>query len=266
MNTLAKQKSPNLSNHSAAKLLTLMESMSTLDEPIRLQDLAKRLDMNASTVLRFLTPLLERGYVAQDPETNRYHLTLKLCGVAQNITTRLSLRNIAIPFIRQIAHVYKETASLSVEQDMQVLYIDSVTVAAKTLMALQRIGHVAPLHCTGVGKLFLLEYTPERLDRLIATRGLPRFTATTITDREELLRRLETVRANDYSIDDAECEEGMRCIAAPIRDYTGRIVACVSVNGPSTRMTDAHIFEHLPFLLENAKQISRQLGWDGEEK
>lgn len=266
MSRLEEKVNPTKSNQSAEKLLHLIEAMSELDEPIRLQDIAKRLKMNVSTVLRFLTPLLRRGYVDQDPKTSRYSLTFKLCGIANNITSRLDIRAIARPYMRNLAHIFKESANLSIENDMSVLYVEMVNGPSKTIMAMQRIGNIAPLHCTGVGKLFLLEYSQQKIDQYIAVKGLTRFTENTITDRERLLRELEEVRRYGYSFDNEECEEGARCIAAPVRDYTGRTVACVSVSGPITRMTDAHIYSNLPYLLETADNISYRLSWKGKQE
>lgn len=256
------KRAPAQSNQSTEKLLSLIEAMSVLDEPIRLQDLSRKLGMNASTVLRFLVPLQRRGYVYQDPESSRYYLTFKLCGVANNISSRIDIRNIARPFLRNVAHIFKESANLSIENDMSVMYLEVVNGPSKTLMAMQRIGHVAPMHCTGIGKILLLEYSPEKLDRMIALKGLPRFTENTITERAELLRALEEIRQRGYSFDNEECEIGARCVAAPIRDYTGKITAGISVSGPTTRMTDAHIFSNLPYLLDAAEQISLRLNGD----
>lgn len=256
------KKSPAQSNQSTDKLLTLVEAMSVLAEPVRLQDLAHSLGMNPATVLRFLAPLQQRGYVAQEPDTNRYYLTFKLCAVANNISTRQDMRNIVVPFLRQLSHVFRETSGLSVENDMAVVYVDMVNAPDKSLALLQRIGHVAPLHCTGVGKVFLTEFSQQRIDQLIASKGLPRFTDNTIVTRDELLAAVDEVRRRGYAFDNEECEDGMRCIAAPLRDYTGGIVACVSVSGPVTRMTDTHIHENLPFLLDTAAIISSRLGWD----
>jgi DNA-binding IclR family transcriptional regulator len=266
MKNLNERSDPAKSNQSTEKLLLLMETMSTLNEPVRLQDLSGMLGMNASTVLRFLAPLQRRGYVAQDAENSRYYMTFKLCGVAHNIRSRLDVRNIAVPFLRSMAQIFKESANLSVEDDMAVMYIEVAGGPSKTLMTMQRIGHIAPMHCTGVGKLFLLEYGPQKLDQLIAMKGLPRFTPNTITEKAELVRALDEIRARGYAFDNEECEEGARCIAAPVRDFTGAIVACISVSGPTTRMTDGHIYENLPFLLEATDQISYRLGWKAAER
>ncbi len=250
---------PTQSNQSAEKLLILIEAMSVLDEPVRLQDLAKKVSMNASTVLRFLAPLQKHGYVYQEPEGSRYHLTFKLCGIADNIGRRMDIRNVARPFLRSVAQIFNESANLSIESDMSVMYLEVANSPHKTVMAMQRIGHVAPLHCTGVGKVLMLDYSQQKIDQMIALKGLTRFTENTITNRADLLHAIEETRERGYAFDNEECEIGARCVAAPIRNYTGKVIAGISVSGPTSRMTDTFIYSNIHYLLDAAEQISHRL-------
>lgn len=252
---------PTKTNFSSDKLLSLIEYMARQTEPMRLQDISNQMKMPPSTVLRFLSALQSRDYAAQDIDTGRYLLTFKLCGLADSIRANQSLRTIGLPFLRSVAAAFDESANLSIEYDMSVMYIEAVLGPSKTLMSLQRIGNIAPLHCTAVGKLLLLGYDREQMDRLAEVKGFTGFTERTITDRKALEAELEAVRARGYAFDDEECEQGARCVAAPIRDYTGRIVAGMSVSGPVSRMTDAHIAKNLPVLLDAAQKISSRLGW-----
>jgi DNA-binding IclR family transcriptional regulator len=112
-----------------------------------------------------------------------------------------------------------------------------------------------------VGKLLLLGFTPRQLDSFIATKGLPALTEKTITTREALIEELARVKEKGFAFDNEEYEPGARCVAAPVYDYTGRIVAGVSISGPLTRMTDEHIYEKLPYLLDAAREISLRMGW-----
>lgn len=256
---------PTQTNLSSEKLLSLMEVMSNLSEPARLQDLSKELCMNSSTVLRFLAALQRRGYVARDIDTGRYYLTFKLCGMAQSISSNMSIRNISLPFLRNVSRIFGESANLSIEYDMAVMYVEVVNGPSKTLVSMQRIGNIAPMHCTGVGKLLLQNYTTSQMEQIIAVKGLPQFTGATITTPQELMAAVEQARICGYAFDNEECEVGARCIAAPVRDYTGKVVAGISVSGPTSRMTDEHIFANLPYLLEAADELSYRLGWNKEE-
>ena len=252
---------PTQTNQSSDKLLSLIELLSEQSEPIRLQDISRLSNMNASTALRFLSALSRRGYVAQEESTGRYYLTLKLCNLTQNISSQFDLRTIALPFLRSIADEFNESCHLAVESTLSVLYIETVSSSSRTLSSPQRVGKLAPLYCTGVGKLFLTEYSSDELERLISVMQFEKFTQSTITTVPALLAELESVKKLGYAYDNEECEEGLRCIAAPVRDYTGKIVAAISVSGPTTRMTDDYILEHLPFLINATKKLSTQIGW-----
>ena len=249
-------------NQSSEKLLNVVETLSKQDEPIRLQDLAEALSMNPSTALRFLTSLQKKGYVAQE-ETGRYFMTYKICNIANDITSRIGIRRICFPYLRSVAHIFDESANLAIERDMQMVYIEVIDGPNQMLTTRQRIGNIAPMHCTGVGKLILLEFSDQQIDQMIAQRGLQKFTENTLATKEQLLGELEEVRRCGYAFDNEECEIGVRCIAAPIRNYTGKTTAGISVSGPSTRMTDAYIFGKLPYLLNVAQQISGRLGYQG---
>jgi DNA-binding IclR family transcriptional regulator len=254
---------PTRVNQSSEKLLLLLETMTTQSEPLRLQDIARLCNMNASTALRFLKALQKREYIDQDAES-RYYLTFKLCALAQNVGSFFDIRSLVRPFLRNISQIFSESCNLAVERDMTVIYIEVEKGPNKTLMSMQRIGNVAPLHCTGVGKLFLTDYSPMALEQLIAIKGLTRYTEHTITDPNALKAELENIKKVGYAFDNEECEDGARCVAVPLRDYTGKIKAGLSVSGPVVRMTNGHLFLHLPHLLNAAEQISFRMGWRRE--
>lgn len=260
------KKKSTIKNKSAVKALDIIEYLAYgNNEPMRLQDIATSLSMNASTALRFLTALCECDYVRQDPETLRYNLTFKICSVANMVSSNIRLYDIALPIMKQISSVYRESVCLAIEQNMMVVYIGVVEGPDQIIRTMQRIGNRAPLHCTGVGKLLLLNHTEEEIDRIIAEKGLKTFTPNTISTKEALLKELEEVRRNGFAFDNEECEIGARCIAVPIRDYTGKIIACISVTGTIFKMTDEMIFNNMNYLLSKSRELSNMLGYYGNK-
>jgi DNA-binding IclR family transcriptional regulator len=253
--------SPFQANQSSDKLLTILEFLAEQPEPVRLQDLAELCSMYPSTALRFLTTLRNRGYVAQETESGKYYLTLKICSLAQRRSAQIDVRNIAFPFMRSIANLFTESCNLAVQKDLTVIYIEVANVANKALMSTQRIGSAAPMHCTGIGKLFLSEYTSAELDAYCQVKGLDKYTEYTLTNKSTLLQDLEEIQSLGYAFDNQECELGVRCIAVPIRDFTGRIIAGLSISGPNVRMTNEHIYSHLQNLLDAGNQISIYMGY-----
>ncbi len=251
------------SNQSVEKVLMVIEALSRQQEPVRLQDFAQMVGMNISTVSRFLTTLQRNGYVAQAAESGRYYLTLKLCAIAGRVSAGFKIKDITTPYLRSLSQIFSESVNLSVDQSMEVLYIDVVSGTYQMLTTLQRIGNVAPMHCTGSGKLLLLNYDAYQIERYVAVKGLTVLTPKSISTKEQLVEELAKVRARDYAIDDEECTVGVRCVALPIRDYTGKIVAGISVSGPAMRMTDEYIFGKISYIADATKDISKRLGYEG---
>ncbi|MDL2318016.1 IclR family transcriptional regulator [Eubacteriales bacterium OttesenSCG-928-A19] len=252
----------SISNQSATKTLAVIEYLASCDnEPQRLQDIAVGLSMNTSTVFRFLQALLESGYVQQDPISLRYALTTKICSVAHRVSSNIRLYDVALPLMKELAAACDESVCLAIEQDMTVLYIGVVQGPDQMLRTMQHIGNRAPMHCTGVGKLLLLNYSEPEIDMLIERKGLPSFTQNTLVTREALMAELGQARANDYAFDNEECEIGARCIAVPARDYTGKVVAAISVTGPIFRMTDEKLMRDLDVIKAAGARLSGMLGY-----
>ena len=249
------------SNQSSEKLLKLLEFLSTQGEPLRLIDIAKALDMNSSTVLRFLTTLINNDYVAQEPETSKYYLTYKLCALGQQIKGHKQLSTTTAPYLQELARNVGETCCLAINQGNQVVYIDVVESPGQIVKAMQRIGHIAPLHCTGIGKLLLTNYSEEQIDALIAHTGLTRYTDKTITTKEELLKELALVKSRGYAYDNEECELGTRCISFPIYDYSDRVIAGFSVTGPSVRLNDELFEKWIPYMHNLSIKLSHLFGY-----
>ena len=256
-----KKKGPHTSNQSTEKALKVMELLAASRLPMRLRDISETLGLNSSTTLRFLSSLQECGYVAQD-ENQRYYPTYKICRIANQISSHIELQSVTHPYLLQLAEQFEEAICVSVEQNMTMVYVDVASNPGRTLLSIQRVGNSSPMHCTGNGKLLLLNYSEEQIDTLIRCKGLPRFTENTITTKERLMEELEKIREADISYDNEECEAGVRCIACPIRDYTNTIVAGISVTGPVSRMDNETIRRFYGPLRETTAHISEILGAD----
>jgi DNA-binding IclR family transcriptional regulator len=249
-------------NQSLRKALHILEGMTTIHTPARLQDIAQSLGMPQSTVLRFLNTYSDFGYVQQDPATACYYLTLKLTELGLRTKDHFPFPHSLLKYIKQIARTFQESSSLCVEQDMQMVYIAIEEGPDRTLQTLQRIGKIAPMHATGVGKLHLMNYSEKQLAALEQKYGLPQYTSHTIHTRDALKTEIERVKQNGYAVDDQECEVGVRCIAVPVRDYTGKVAAGISMSAPVTRLDMPKIAEIAGFFKDISRKASLELGWD----
>lgn len=260
---MSEKRNAHSSNQSTEKALMIIELLASSRSPMRLRDISDTLSLNSSTALRFLTSLQQCGYVAQEADTLRYYPTFKICHIANQISSHIELQTITHPYLIQLSEEFQESLCVSIEQNQSMVYIDVATGPGRALLSLQKIGNTVSMHCTGNGKLRLSEYTDEQLDFYIHHKGLPVFTEHTIATKEDLLLELNNIRTNGFAIDNEECELGVRCIACPIRDYTGAIIAGISVTGPASRMTDSTLQKHLTKLKPAALRISNALGWQG---
>lgn len=251
------------SNQSSIRLLQIMECLAESRVPMRLQDIAKRVGMTQSTVLRYLYSLESANYIYRDNSTSRYALTWRVCCLSENLNSPLSLRNITNPFVNQLANSLALGACLVVEQNYECMYLDCIDNPNSP--TLQRIGKQAPLHATGSGKVLLSQFSEQQIGQYIAQKGLIKYTDHTITDPAVLQRELVKIRQQDFGMDEQECEIGLRCISCPLRDYTGRIVASMSVFGNISDMSDERIQSEIyPMLKAAADIISSRLGYCGK--
>ncbi len=255
------KKNASLANQSSEKLLSLIEVLSVQDNPIRLSDLAALLNMNASTVSRFLTTLQNRGYVMMDSDSGKYSMTYKICQLANNLTSRMDLRSICRPYLHKISKIFNCTSNLITRYEYSVIYLEVVAGPQQLLVPLQRIGKVAPLYCTGAGKIFLQEFSNEEMDDYASAVSFDRFTEHTICSVGELKKVVAQSAALGYAVDNEECEIGTRCLAVPIYDYTGHIHAAISINAPSAKLTDEYILQNVDTLKGIAGEVSRLIGY-----
>ena len=250
-------------NQSVQKVLQIIEIMSKEPEPIRLQDIALKAEMPTSTALRMINTLLVNGYVNQDAETLRYFLSLKFTQIGCAVSSHFSLQRIAHPMLLELRNRCQESCCLGVEENHELTYIDVVDGPDSMLRIMQRIGKRAPLHSTGIGKLLLLNYSEKQLGELISVKGLSPLTPNTLVTRNSLEEHLKQVRAQGYAVDDEECVLGARCVAAPVRDYTGKVIAGISISGPTSRLTKERISVVAPVVKDIADKISKALAYPG---
>lgn len=248
-------------NQSTDKVLAIIELLSHSKEPMRLIDISNQLHYNTSTALRFLNSLERNGYVYKDRETLKYQMTYKLCGLASYISNRTGIVEISALPMKHLSTSLGECVCLAVEQDYTVVYVHVADGPSQILRTTQRIGSQAPMHCTGVGKVILSEFPETKIDEMIQLKGLTHYTNNTLITKERLLDELQVIRRRGYAYDNEECELGARCIAFPLRDYSGKIIAALSVTGPLGRMTDDFINSNFRTILEAVQDISYQLGY-----
>ena len=252
------------SSQSSMRLIQILECLANNRMPLRLQEIAKQVGMTQSTVLRYLYALQDANYIYQEEETSRYALTWRVCKLSENLNTQLSLRNISTSFINHLANTLSLGACLVVEQNSECVYLDCIDTS--NTPTLQRIGKRAPLHATGSGKVLLSQYSSTQFNDYVATKGLTKYTEYTITDADVLRSELSRIRQQNFAMDEQECEIGLRCISIPLRDFSGQIIAAMSVFGNTTDMSEQRIKSEIyPVLKEVTTIVSSRLGYNSDK-
>lgn len=243
------------------RTLAILEVLAEVGIPMALSDISQKVKLNISTVHRLLNTLINRDFVQQDSQTSRYRLGLKMFALGNTALYSLDIRSVAKPYLKELVDKCNETANLSILDGNQVVYIDQVESTSMIKM-FAKVGSRGPAHCTGAGKMLLSSLSEKEIDLLYSGVKIQKFTPKTIGELQELKEELIRIREKDYSIDDEELEEGVECLAAPIRNYEGRILAALSVSGPQSRIRLARDQDNLLGLVqETAKRISQQLGY-----
>ncbi len=247
---------------SVLKALDILEAFGQDEHLLGVTELSKRLGLAKSTTFNLLATLKSRGYVEEDPATSRYSLGVKLLELSKAVRANVEIRDRASALLRELAQLSREAVYLTVLHDDHSIYIYSIEAPGR-ILARSAVGGRAPLHCTAVGKAKMAFLREEDCDRVIRRVGLPRFTPNTITDPAALKAELALIRRRGYAVDNEEHEVGIRCVAAPIRDDSGAVIASCSISGPAGRMTDQRIAELAPEVMQAAEGISRRLGYSG---
>jgi len=218
----------------AAKALELLSVFSFREPRLSLADLAARTGIPRATAFRLLSTLEQSGFLAKDH--GAYQLGIK-CFVLGNIVAGgLDLRETAHPHLVALRDQTRETTQIAILDHWQVVYLERMIAPYPVGFMRSRAGAILPAYCTALGKT-LLAFMPEaEVEAWAMTQKFPALTPNTITSARRLLKELRIIRDRGYGIDEEEREKGVRCLAAPIRNHHGDVVAAVSIAGPIDRL------------------------------
>jgi IclR family transcriptional regulator, KDG regulon repressor len=244
--------------------LDLLEQFHGEDDELGVTELSKRLKLHKNNVFRLLATLESRGYVEQNKATENYRLGLKSLELGQTFIKQMGLLRQAQPVLEKMVEECNETSYISIFKDGFIVYLE-IEETTMTVRVVPRIGIRLPAYCTAAGKVHLAFLREEELDKLYAKTKLISFTPKTLSSLDALKKELEEIREKGFAIDNEEYDIGVRCVAAPIRDYTRRVVGAVSLSGPSMRFTDERMDKELvPIVVREGEDLSTRLGYPSE--
>jgi len=252
------EKGPDYTVHSIERALAILESLARKPQGLGVTELSQTLRLHKSTVHRLLATLSSFGYAEQDPLTERYKLGRKVLLLGLEILESLDFRKEAAPYLRELVEISRETAQLAVLDGGEIVVVERDRSPEVVTV---NLGLRAQVHCTAEGKVLLAYLPREEAIYILETQGMPQHTVNTITDLEYMLSHLEKVRLQGYAINAEELVEGMRSIAAPIFDHSGKAIAALSISGPTSRLTLERIGRLVTVLKEACASISERLGY-----
>jgi IclR family KDG regulon transcriptional repressor len=240
------------------KALQVLGCIAAQDEPLPLVALSRAAELDKTTTHRLATSLARHGLLRFDPSRRTYALGLKLVELGNRAIAQLSLPRESRPYLEQLGGASREAVNLGVWDDGQVVYVDQVP-SPEPVVIRARVGTRVPAYCTGMGKV-LMAFGPPGWQEQVLAGELPGRTPNTIADRAELAEHLALVQRLGYALDDEEHRIGVRCVAAPVRDHSGRAIAAISIAGPAFRLSRDHLDDLVGPVLAATRALSALLG------
>lgn len=228
-----------------------------------LDELSGDLGVHKTTVMRLLRTLESHRMVQRDTH-HRYRLGSEVFRLAQQALDERDVRQVAAPQLRRLNQEHGHTVHLAAYEGGEVVYVDKYD-GRHAVRMYSRIGNVAPLHCTAVAKVLLADMPEAELASLVERIDFAPYTAHTITDAATFREELRRVREQGWAADRAEHETFINCVAAPVRDTSGRAIAAVSISVPQLVLAQDDVLALAPHLLRATHAISAEYGWEEPE-
>lgn len=244
---------------SLARAFAILEEIARHREGIGLADLSKRVGLHTSTAFHLAKTMISLGYIRQEKEPKRYRIGRPLFALAASALDEIEMVNLATPFLEELSRETGESSHFAVRMG------DAVVVIARTsgpgaFQLTDRVGVVRPAHCTALGKIILASLRPDQLERFIERTELTPSTDRSITDAAMLLREIEQVRRSGIAYDDGEFNPEVRCVAVPVKDFTGQLVGALGISGPIWRLSNKSLQDQAKVIQAIADRLSREFG------
>jgi DNA-binding IclR family transcriptional regulator len=249
---------------SVKKALELLDHFTAERPELSLAEISREVDAHKSSVFRVLTTLEAGGFVEKDPLSGKYRLGLKILDLAGRVWGRNDIRQIASPYMEQLARETGEVIHLAVLDGSDIVYLEKKG-HGQVLTVATRVGGRNPAYASSMGKILLADLSPRELKATLGRGKLKRLTPNTITEMPRLMEELSRIREQGFALDNEETFVGIRCVGAPIRDSAGKVIAAVSVTVPAQRMGDERVRELWRLVTGTARMISQRVAADKME-
>jgi DNA-binding IclR family transcriptional regulator len=242
------------------RTFAVLEAVGAENDGVTVAQIQAGTGLPLATVYRLLRTIQALGYAEQDVDSGLWHVGLRVLELRGRPSAATRLATVARPLLKDLMLASGGLAHLALYRQGEVIYVDTVR-DLRSLDTYVPPGHRMPAHCVALGKVLLAELSGDQLARFVAEKGLPPRTPDTITTHEALVRELARVRAAGYAAERGEAAPESRSFAAPVRDYTERVIAALSVSGYVQNFPDERHAELIQLVTAAARQLSHRLGY-----
>jgi len=244
---------------SIEKTIKIIELLSNSPSGLGLTEMSGVLKYPPSTVHHIISTLMHHGYVNQASDTKKYSLGYAFLNIGHRILENMDLRKVARKYLQELHQKSNETVHLAILREGRVIYIDKIQRPGSLSLATY-VGFSTHPHAAAGGKVLLSQLSRDEVYEVYGSNRFPAYTKNTITDLERLMKELAHIRESGYAIDDEEYYEGIRCVAAPIKNGRGGIVAALSITGSIFTMTKEKVEKELiELVITTGEGISSEL-------
>ena len=241
----------------------ILEEIARNRDGISLAELSKRVGLHNSTTFHLVKTMVALGYVRQLKESKRYRIGRPLFALAASALDEVEMMSLATPVLEDLSRETGECAHFAVRMG------DAVVVLARTsgpgaFQLTDRVGVVRPAHCTALGKMMLAALSPEQFESYLARAELKSLTPNSITGADRLRREIVEVRRAGHAIDDGEFDSEVRCVALPVRDFSGSVTGAIGISGPVWRLPIEALQKRARIVRTAADRLSAEFGFAGD--
>ncbi|MGP0093369.1 MAG: IclR family transcriptional regulator [Xanthobacteraceae bacterium] len=247
---------------SLGRAFAILEEVARHREGIGLAELSKRVGLHTSTTFHLAKTMVSLGYIRQEKGSKRYRVGRPLFALAASALDEIEMVNVATPILEDLSRKTGESSHFAVRMG------DAVVVIARTggpgaFQLTDRVGVVRPAHCTALGKVILASLRDDQLERFLERAELKPSTEKSITEIPLLLRELEEVRRSGIAFDDGEFNVEVRCLAVPVKDFTGQIIGALGISCPVWRLSIQALRSRAKIVQAAADRLSAEFGAKG---
>jgi DNA-binding IclR family transcriptional regulator len=244
---------------SIGRAFAILEEIARNRDGIGLAELSKRVGLHNSTAFHLIRTMVSLGYIRQMKETKRYRIGRPLFALAASALDEIEMVSLATPLLEELSRQTGETSHFAVRMGDAVMIIARTSGPGAFQLA-DRVGVVRPAHSTALGKVILAALRPEQLEHYLARGELKAFTPKSITEPDRLRQEIEEVRRSAIAFDDGEFDAELRCVAVPVRDFTGQTIGAIGISGPIWRLSIQTLQSRARIVRAAAERLSAEFG------